>query len=92
MRVCLPGSTLWTTAGSEDRVIQANRSELLQVRARGSHSVSSSRPEEATERSLFGQVWQDESERPSDSVAKGNYHNQRVMEGVPYRIKAVLLV
>lgn len=36
-RVCLPGSTLWTTAGSEDRVIQANaddRSGLLQVRAR----------------------------------------------------------
>lgn len=43
------------------------------------------------ERSLFGQVWQDKSEWPSDSVAKGNYHNQRVTEDVPCRIKAVLL-
>ena len=43
------------------------------------------------ERSFFGQVGQDDSESPSDSVAKGSYHNQRVMEDVPCRIKAVLL-
>lgn len=42
------------------------------------------------ERSLFWQVWQEESERLSESAAKGDTITS-VMEGVPCRSKAILL-
>lgn len=78
---------LWTTVGVDDWMTHIAGSWVPQMMTdRSSYTygpkeaiLSRSRLEEWTERSLFGQMWQDKSEA-SDSVANGYCHNQRVME------------